>query len=256
MKKSAKLNDIVKYINDYCKVADFADFKGALNGLQFENSGNVSRIATAVDAGLCEMKIAAHLGADLLIVHHGMYWNPPIPVVAHNYEKVKTLVDADMAVYSVHLPLDAHPEIGHNALIANALGLKILGGCYEYEGKNIGIVASSPKGGIDALESKLAALFPKTFKSIRFGSAAPKSIAICAGSPGDDAVEMLPKLGIDTLVCGELRQRHFTMAQEMNLNLFPCGHYATECFGVVALGELVAKKFGLKCDFIDMPNIL
>ncbi len=255
-KKNASLHDVVEFIDDYCKIDEVKDFDGAQNGLQFENSGRVGRVATAVDAGLCEIELAAHLGADMLIVHHGMFWTPPIPVTGPNYRKVKALIDADIALYSVHLPLDAHREVGHNVLIAKALGLKLCGGCYGYEGNDIGVVANAPKGGRETLERKLAELFPETFKAIRFGSETPQKVAICAGSPGDRAIEMLPKLGIDTLVCGELRQRHFTSAQELKLNLYPCGHYATERFGVMALGELVAKKFNLQCDFIEMPNFL
>ena len=116
-KKYASLHDVVGFIDDYCNIAEVKDFDGAQNGLQFENSGRVGRVATAVDAGLCEIELAAHLGADMLIVHHGMFWNPPIPVTGANYQKVKALIDADIALYSVHLPLDAHKEVGHLSLI-------------------------------------------------------------------------------------------------------------------------------------------
>ena len=104
-KKNASLHDVVEFIDDYCKIDEVKDFDGAQNGLQFENSGRVGRVATAVDAGLCEIELAAHLGADMLIVHHGMFWTPPIPVTGPNYRKVKALIDADIALYSVHLPL-------------------------------------------------------------------------------------------------------------------------------------------------------
>lgn len=255
MKKNAKLSDVVDFLDGFCGVSAVRDFPPAHNGLQFENSGKVTRIAAAVDGGGAEIGVAAHLGADLLIVHHGLYWEPSIPVVGFRYEKVKALIDSDMAVYSVHLPLDAHPEIGNNTLIAHALELEILGRCFEYEGTEIGVVARAPREGRSELELRLRSLFPQTYKSMAFGSENPEKIAICSGSCGE-AVPHLREIGIDTLVCGELRQRHFTMAQEMGLNLYPCGHYATECFGVAALGELAAKHFGLKCDFIEMPNPL
>ena len=255
MVKNVKLSEVVEFLDEFCGVSKMRDFPPAHNGLQFENSGNITRIAAAVDAGGAEIGIAAHLGANLLIVHHGLFWNPPEPVVGGVYEKVKTLIDGDIAVYSVHLPLDAHDTVGNNVLIASALSLKIVDRCFECEGAKIGVVAEAPKGGRAELASKLAGLFPNTYKEIAFGSANPERIAICSGSCGD-AVPHLREIGIDTLVCGELRQRHFTMAQEMRLNLYPCGHYATERFGAAALGELVAEKFGLKCSFIEMQNPL
>lgn len=255
MKKYVDLNSVVDFLDEYCGISKYSDFDGSYNGLQFENSGKVTHIVTAVDAGLSEIKAAALLGADLLLAHHGMFWNPPIPFIRHNYEKVKTIIDNDMAVYAVHLPLDAHPQIGNNILIAQALGLTPIGGCFEHAGNQIGVIAEAPKSGIVELERRLMALFPATYKQIRFGSVTPQKVAICSGSCAD-AVAMLPGMGVDTLICGELRQRHYTMAQELRLNLYPCGHYATECFGIMALGELLAKRFALQCDFIEMSNPL
>ena len=255
MKKYADLNSVVEFLDKYCAISGYSDCEGSYNGLQFENSGKVSRIATAVDAGINEIKAAALLGADLLLAHHGMFWTPPIPFVRHNYEKIKNIIDNDMAVYAVHLPLDAHPQIGNNILIAQALNLTPVGGCFEHAGKQIGVLAEAPKAGISELERRLKSLFPSTYKQIQFGSITPSKIAICSGSCGD-AVALLPEIGVDTLICGELRQRHYTMAQELRLNLYPCGHYATECFGIMALGELLAKRFGLECDFIEMSNPL
>lgn len=253
--KIVELQEVVEFINSYLRVGDFKDYEGAKNGLQCENSGKVTSIAAAVDAGLGEIKLAAHMGADLLLAHHGMFWAPPIPFVKHNYDKLKTLIDSDLAVYACHLPLDAHPTIGNNALIAKALGIKIISPCFDFYGAEIGVLAQAPKGGREELEKRLALLFPETFKAIRFGSREPKKVAICSGGSGN-CVEKLAELGADTFVCGELSQYHFTTAVELNLNLYPCGHYATERFGVMALGELVAEKFGLKCNFIEMRNPL
>ena len=253
--KKITLNEVVKFLDSYCKKSDFSDFEGSCNGLQFANSGKFTRVATAVDCGLSEIENAASLGADLLIVHHGMFWNPPIPVVEANYKKIKTLIENDIAVYSMHLPLDAHDKLGNNVLLANALDLKITGRCFAHEGKDIGVIVQTPKNGREDLAQRLRNLFPSTFKSIAFGSSKPKKIAICSGSCGD-VVALLPSLGIDTLICGELRQKHFTMAQELQLNLYPCGHYATERFGVMALGELVAEKFSVSSNFIETHNPL
>lgn len=249
------LSEVVAFADKFCGKSEFRDFDGAFNGLQFQNSGTVLRVASAVDAGLWEIRQAAALGANLLVVHHGLYWDAPIPVVGANYEKIRALLDADMAVYSMHLPLDAHPKIGNNKLLADALDLEISGGCVEVEGKDIGVTATVPKGGRAELERRLKNLFADTYKGFSFGSENPKKIAICSGSCGD-VVAHLPELGFDTLVCGELRERHFTMARDMGLNLYPCGHYATERFGAMALAETIAEKFGLKTNFIETGNPL
>ncbi len=253
--QAVALCEVVDFLDTITGSKDFPDFPAARNGLQFENSGGVARIACAVDAGLAEIKAAENIGADLLIVHHGMFWSDIVPFVGANYEKVRALVDGGIAVYSCHLPLDAHPQFGNNVLIAKALNLKVSGSCFPYEENDLGVLAEVPKEGRRELSGRLAKLFPDTFKAIEFGSDFPSKVAICSGSCGD-VVPELAKAGTDTLVCGELRQRHFSMAQELGLNLYPCGHYATETFGVMALAELAANRFGLKCDFIEMRNPL
>ena len=253
--KKVKLDKVAGFLDKYFDVKNFPDYGGARNGLQFENSGGVCKVAAAVDAGLAEIEQAAEMGADLLIVHHGLFWNAPIPFVGSNYRKVKALIDSDMAVYSVHLPLDAHPRIGNNALIAKALSLDTLGRCFSHEGRDIAVLASPPPGGRAELQRRLKKLFPDTFKAIAFGPDKPKKIAICSGSCGE-AVPQLNEFGIDTLICGELRQQHYVMAQEMQLNLYPCGHWATERFGIDALGGVLAKKFALKYSFIPSANPL
>lgn len=252
---AASLESVVSFMNAITSADDFSDYEGACNGLQVENSGSVTRIACAVDASLAELEAAENMGADLLIVHHGLFWSQTYPFVGAIYERIKKMIEGDIAVYSSHLPLDAHPEIGNNALIAKALDLKKEKGCFPAFDIDIGCICSAPKNGRTELSRRLKKLFPQTFKGIEFGSENPKKVAICSGSCGD-AVSELPSLGVDTLICGELRQRHFSVAQELKLNLYPCGHYATERFGVVALAQLVAEKFGLDFEFIEMNNPL
>lgn len=253
--KKVKLADITEFLDGYCLKNSFRDYDGSFNGLQFENSGWVSSVACAVDAGVYEFSQAAKMGADLLIVHHGMFGREFRPIVGASYRKMKILMDADIAVYSMHLPLDAHAESGNNVLIAKALGLEICGTCIPVENRNVGVLVEPPEGGREGLVLRLKKLFPETCMAIEFGPENPKGIAVCSGSCGD-VVEYMPSLGIDTLVCGELRQRHFAMAQELGLNLYPCGHYATETFGVRALADITAGKFGLKSGFISVDNPL
>lgn len=245
-----KLSDIVEFCNTYTCQTAIKDFPGAQNGLQIENSGTVTKIAAAVDAGQIPFEQAIAAKADFLICHHGVFWSAPIPLTEHNYRKMKTAIDGNLAVYSSHLPLDCHPEIGNNALLAKALKIDRAGSFLPYEGTNIATIVAGPNGGRQELAKRLKTLFPKTFQAIEYGSEHPKKIAILTGS-GQSAIDSLQVNDIDTLITGELRQHHFNMAQELSLNLYPCGHYATETFGVKALAEKVSKEFGMDWCFID-----
>lgn len=250
-----QLQDIVAFCDQRIRKSEIKDFDGAYNGLQLENNGSVSKIGAAVDAGQLPFAAAVAAGVDFLICHHGLFWSPPIPLTDIHYRKLKTAMDGNLAVYGAHLPLDAHPEIGNNALLAQALGLEVDGSFLPYEGNNIACIATGPTGGRLELSEKLKALFPETYHAIEYGSEQPTRIGILTGS-GQSAVPHLKAQGIDTLITGELRQQHFNMAQELGLNLYPCGHYATEVFGVKALAAEVAEKFGLEWTFIEQPCLL
>lgn len=249
------LSDIVTYCDTRTCRAEIKDFDGAFNGLQVENNGEVRKVGAAVDAGQIPFEKAVAAGIDFLICHHGLFWTPPTPLTGPNYSKVKTALDGNLAVYGAHLPLDAHPEIGNNALLADALGLNKVGTFLNHEGNDMACIAEGPKGGRAELAQNLQALFPDTYQAIEYGSEQPKRIGILTGS-GQSAVPHLQANGIDTLITGELRQHHFNMAQELGFNLYPCGHYATEVFGVKALAAEVAEKFGLEWAFIEEPCLI
>lgn len=247
-----KLSEIVAFCDQRIRLSEVKDFDGAYNGLQIENSGEVRKVAAAVDAGRMPFEKAIEEGVDFIICHHGLFWTKPIPLTGTDYAKVKLAFDNNLAVYGAHLPLDCHPEIGNNALLADALGLKKSGSFLPYEGNDIAVIADGPEGGRAALANKLQALFPDTYQAIEYGSEHPERIAILTGSGQSTVPHLIPN-GIDTLVTGELRQHHFNMAQELGLNLYPCGHYATEVFGVKALAAEVAEKFGIEWTFIEQP---
>ncbi len=246
------LLDVVAFCDARISLHEIKDFEGACNGLQIENNGEVTKIAAAVDAGRIPFEKAIEEEVDFIICHHGLFWNKPIPLTGSNYQKVKLVFNNNLAVYSAHLPLDCHPEIGNNALLASALGLKNLHTFLPYEGNDMAIIAEGPSHGRSELANKLQVLFPDTYKGIEYGNEKPNRIAILTGS-GQSAVPHLKANGIDTLITGELRQHHFNMAQELGLNLYPCGHYATEIFGVKALANEVAEKFDLEWIFIEEP---
>ncbi|MCZ6671410.1 MAG: Nif3-like dinuclear metal center hexameric protein [Verrucomicrobia bacterium] len=249
----AALSDIIRYCNDRIQLTQVPDYQGAENGLQFENNGTVTKVGAAVDAGLVPFQKAVDAGVDLLIVHHGLFWDPAYPITETRYQKYKFCIENNLAVYSAHLPLDCHREIGNNALLAKELQLKTLNWFLEFEGNHIGLIA---EGGIDRNEIKqrLSDLFSDGITSIEKGSNCPQKIAVVSGS-GASAISHLSDAGVDTLITGEVKQNSFNQAEEAGLNLYLCGHYATETFGVAALAGEVAGKFDLEWEFIktDCP---
>ena len=249
----ANLSDIVEFCNERTRVSQVKDFSGALNGLQFSNNGRVSKIGAAVDAGLLPFQTAIATGIDLLIVHHGMFWNGARRFVASEYEKIKTLIEGNLAVYSCHLPLDAHEEIGNSALLAKAIGIKHSGSFLAYEGVDIGFVGDWNESRTE-LKNRLESEFQGQITVMEFGSKSPSKICVVTGS-GASAVEQIKSVGADTLITGELKQHYYNIAQEEGLNLYACGHYATETYGVKALAQEASDKFGLNWEFIktDCP---
>jgi dinuclear metal center YbgI/SA1388 family protein len=249
----AKLETLVEYCDRRTRRTAFKDAPGAFNGLQVANSGRVTRIGAAVDIGVVPFQQAVAAGVDFLIVHHGLYWDMPRPLVGSAYERVATLVRGDCALYSNHLPLDGHPEIGNNALLARQLGLKPKRPFLVRDGEAIGCIAPSRRSRAE-LRARLERQYRRVI-AIEYGSASPRAVAFCSGS-GNSAVPELGPAGVDTLVTGELREEWFTRAQEEKLNLYLCGHYATEVHAVQALAAELARKFRLPWRFIATDNPL
>ncbi len=246
--KKIELSKIVDFCNLRVDLKNIKDFPGAENGLQFENDGWVTKIGAAVDAGRVPFEKAKALGIDFLIVHHGLFWTPFSPVIGARYSKIKLLIESNCAVYGSHLPLDCHPEIGNNAILIDKLGLNVTDRFLNYEGNDIGFVAE----GIDSreeLKRRLKQIFPYSLTCMEEGNPKIKRIGILTGS-GSSAVDHLKNQEIDTFITGELKQNFFNQAQEEDLNLFCCGHYATETFGVNALANEVARKFNLEFEFV------
>lgn len=248
-----QLSDIVSFCDQRALTHQVKDFNGALNGLQFANDGVVTKIGAAVDAGLVPFQRAVEAKIDFLIVHHGMFWNGAKRFVGPEYDKIRTLIDGNLAVYSCHLPLDAHGEIGNNAILAKKLGIQQTNTFLPYEGTDIGLVGSWSSTRAD-LRAALKGLFGPKFSAMEFGSRDPQKICVLTGS-GASAIEHVKATGADTFITGELRQHHYNYAQETGLNVYACGHYATETFGISALAAESAKRFDLQWEFIktDCP---
>ncbi|KAF0095397.1 MAG: putative GTP cyclohydrolase 1 type 2 [Puniceicoccaceae bacterium 5H] len=245
----AKLSDVLAFCDQRTRRPEIQDFPGAENGLQIENNGTVTKIGAAVDGGLIPMQKAAQQGVDFLIVHHGMFWGGIKSISGKHRRKIKTAFDANLALYGCHLPLDAHPEIGNNALLAQDIGLPADERFLPHEGEPIGLLARCPFDRHE-LARRLQERFPGPFKQILYGSENPERVAVLTGS-GRSALSHLKEHGVDTLITGELRQEHFNFAQEEGFNLFVCGHYHTETYGVCALAAEAAEQFGLEWVFIE-----
>lgn len=249
----ASLMELVDYCDQRTRRAAFKDAPGAFNGLQVANNGRVTKIGVAVDAGVVPFQKAVSAGVDFLIVHHGIYWDMPRALTGPAYDRIATLIHGNCALYSNHLPLDAHAEIGNNALLAKQLGLAPNRPFLVRDGEPIAWIAKTSFSRAE-LRQKLSQLYPRV-TAIECGSETPSSIAFCSGS-GNSAVPELVREGVDTLVTGELREEWFNYAQENRLNLFLCGHYATEVHGVKALASELEAKFGLPCEFFATENPL
>ncbi|MDR0418537.1 MAG: Nif3-like dinuclear metal center hexameric protein [Puniceicoccales bacterium] len=242
------LADIVKYCDTRLDIGAIEDAEGACNGLQFQNSGKISKIAAAVDASLETIEKAIAIDANFLIVHHGLFWGKTIPITENTYKKYKLLMDYDIAVYSCHLPLDAHMDIGNNACMARLFGLTNVIQAFEYHGVKIGVMGDKLIQR-SQLQTLLAATFPRVI-AMEFGSENIEKIGIISGGSGSLIVQA-KNYGVNAIIVGECQQYHYNIVRENNINTYICGHYATETFGVEALGKEVAQKFSLSFEFID-----
>jgi len=250
---SISLSTLVNEADRLLKIDETPDYPGAHNGLQLENStGKVTRIAAAVDAHAGVIEAAVDAKADLLIVHHGLFWSPPVPLTGPTFAKYKLAMGNNLAVYSAHLPLDAHPRIGNNALLAKALGLTKPTPFLDYKGVKFGM-----KFTVDltraALVKKLERVLGAPPHVMAHGPARVKCLGLCTGGGGTAVAEAAAD-GVDTYISGEGPQHTYGIARELGLNLMYGGHYATETFGVKALAARLAKKHGLPWAFLDLPT--
>lgn len=249
---AVSLKALVDHLNDYLGVADFPDYPTALNGLQVENSGEVTKVAAAVDASERAIEAAIATGADLLVVHHGLFWDGKLPVTGRRHRRLRRLIEADVAVYSAHLPLDAHMEVGNAAVLARALGVEVDGRVGSYKGEPIG-VSGKLELRREALAARLDELVGDRVRLIAGGPERIRRVGVITGAGAGllkDAIEA----GLDGLVTGEASHQHYFDATEGGINLYLGGHYATETWGVKALAEHLEREFGLPWIFLDQPT--
>ena len=246
------LTEIVRYTNKYLRVPEIEDWPNALNGLQVENSGRVTRIGAAVDVSTRVFSEAAKKDVDLLIVHHGIFWPGLQPVTKALRRQLKIAFENDIAIYSAHLPLDIHPEVGNNAQLAAALSIKSKTPFFEEKGQLIGLRTKASLSR-DDLVRKLRKALGGPVKTFNFGPKKTSAIGIVTGSAGSE-IHRVAEAKIDTFITGEAPHWAAVAAEELGMNLFLGGHYATETFGVKALAAHLSRKFQVPFEFIDCPT--
>ena len=268
----ASLSNIIAYTDRFLRIQEVGDWDNALNGLQIENSGRVTRIGAAVDVSTRVLTEAGRKNVDFLIVHHGLFWPGLQPVTCSLRRQLRIAFEADMALYSAHLPLDVHPKVGNNAQLVAALGFSLgvrrhvaaFKGAemsahskhaepfLEEKGQPVGLkicVSISP----NELIRKLQKALNGPVKVFGFGPKQTRAIGVVTGAAGSEIYRVAEE-NIDTFITGEAPHWAAVAAEELGMNLLLGGHYATEVFGVKALAAHLSKRFRVPWEFIDCPT--
>jgi len=251
---AAAASEVLDELERLLEPQRFEDY--CVNGLQVPGASEVATLATGVSAHAELFELAAAERAEMLLVHHGLFWGDGVRAVdellAH---RLRTLLDANLALVAYHLPLDAHPELGNNALLAAGLGCEQLEPFALHRGEPIGFVADVPEriAAPDALFAAVAELTQREPLVFAEGAATVRRLAIVSGA-GADYLQDAARAGAQALLTGEVSERSMASARECGLHLIAAGHYATETFGVRRLGDHLAERFGLRHVFIDVPN--
>jgi dinuclear metal center YbgI/SA1388 family protein len=250
----APLAEIVQELDRLLAPERFADY--GPNGLQVPGRTEVTTVVTGVSAQVELFERARTEGAEMVLVHHGIFWGPgPGPIDAALARRLRVLFEADISLLAYHLPLDAHPEVGNNALLARALGAEDLTPFASHRGEPIGCLARFPDEGVPASEL-LARVHRVTDREPLVFDCGPRlvrSMGILSGA-GADHFPAAIAAGADAFLTGEPAERVMAQAREAGVHFIAAGHYATETFGVRRLGEHLHEHFGLRHIFVDVPN--
>lgn len=255
---AVSLIEIADYLDTLLRTTDVPDYPGALNGIQVENGSPITRVAVAVDASLQTIRGAVEMNANLLIVHHGLFWSGAQALRGNVYERFRQLITHGIAVYSSHLPLDLHPTVGNNTLLARALGLDPVEGFARFQSILVGVMGSADIE-TESLVVRADAIARREGGALVTVGVAPgrrtRRWAICTGAgASSDTLREAAAAGVDTLIVGEGPHHTGVEAAERGIAVLYAGHYATETFGVRALGLELERRFGLPWDFIAAPT--
>lgn len=247
-----QLEALRAFLDEYLRIGELPDAPTALNGLQVANGGTVTRIGAAVDASERTIVAAAQRACDLLLVHHGLFWSGAQPLTGRRYRKVKLLLERGIAVYSAHIPLDVHPEVGNNVVLARELGVKVEGTFGDYHGVPLGVWGTLELRR-EALCARLDELLGGRVRLVAGGPERVRRVGIVSGA----AAQMIGEaagLALDAFVTGEGAHHTYFDALEEGVNVYYGGHYATETWGVRALAAKLEEKFALPWEFLDLPT--
>lgn len=252
--RGVQLDEIVEYLDRYLDVATMPDAEVALNGLQVENGGTVTGLVAAVDASqrTIDRVVAECEPGTMLLVHHGLFWDGNRPVTGRRYRRLKPLLDHDIAVYSSHIPLDCHAEVGNNAVLARMLGILDPVPFDSYRGRPFG-AAGHLIMSRDVLAQRLTELLGGRVHLIPGGPETTTRVGIITGGAGGQ-IGAAAAAGLDTYITGEGAHHTTFDALELGINVLYAGHYATETVGVKALAEHLAVRYGLPWVFHDHPT--
>lgn len=250
-----RLESLLQYVDAYLGVPDHPDYPAALNGLQVGGPEEVHKIVAAVDASEASVVAAVERGADLLLVHHGLFWDGLKPLTGRRLRRIRPLIENGVAAYSAHLPLDGHAEVGNSVLLARALGLRVEGAFAEYEGATIGWWGTlDPAMDAPGLAVRLEdALDGAPVRVVPGGPDRVERVGVVTGG-GASFVGSAVELELHALVTGEGSHHSFFDAMELGVHLLFGGHYATETFGVRALAAHLGERFDLEWEFLDQPT--
>lgn len=247
-----RLHELVEYLNGYLRVTEIPDYPGALNGLQVEGTREVRRIGVAVDASEASVRAAVGSDCDLLLVHHGLFWDGNRPVTGRRYRRLQPLIASGVALYASHLPLDLHPDVGNNAQLARELGIELKGTFGAYQGVDVGVWGECEITR-EALAARLDERLGVRVHLMPGGPERIRRIGVITGGGGSSIGEAIAA-GLDAFVTGEGAHHTYFDAVEGGINVYYGGHYATETFGVRALAAHVAERFGLEWEFFELPT--
>lgn len=244
---------IAQFCDDLLQAHEFKDY--CPNGLQVDADVPITKIITGVTACQALIDKAVAQNAQAILVHHGYFWKGESePLVGMKGKRIRTLLQNGISLIAYHLPLDAHPELGNNARLADKLGLVIDGALYPHEKYPIGNIATCPPiQAIDFYDKIHKALGRKPLYLGDNPNKLLQKIALCTGA-AQDMIEQAYKMGCDAFISGEASERTLHMARELGVDYFGAGHHATEKDGIIALGEQVAKYFNIECVFVDIDN--
>lgn len=252
MMSEVELESLIGFFDALLGVDGFPDYGGAMNGLQVEGPPVVGRIAAAVDAADYSIQAAVAAGADLLVVHHGLFWAGSAPLTGRLYRRIEPLVRHRMGLYAAHLPLDAHPEVGNCAELARALGFEPRERFGRYQEQEIGFVVEADENR-EALRGRVAEVVGGSVRLIPGGPDQAQRVGIVTGGGASFLAEAHDQ-GIDTLLTGEGANHTWVDAMELGLNVLLAGHYRTETWGVKALARRAEEEFGIPWTFLDFPT--